>query len=717
MFSRMFTFSVLALLFTTQLVAALPLSDFHETNDIVSRAQGPTRCSLLDLDDAQSLPGWSKLEQYARSTWGAGEWEITINPPGYRDKPATMCVTGVSKIIQTGTPNCTEKRVDIPPKKKDGKTIDVDAGFTNRGNWNITNVTTAAHAEFFEAHFRLPNITQVHLGSLKAVGAFINAPDNSFVTTATNVTIKSVDIVPVPDKRCIGTILNQQCITSAEGRIQLVASGYIWFNYKIKRAPMANPKGAKHSRYAVKIEDVLKNATERAAYIDFKGYMNTSMRYDYFDEYPSNASLCSHQKLQVEPSCHASQVGYKRPTERQRVSATLSQSSRAAFNANAVPKPTTFPAPLVLPDDDLALDPKCPPQSLRQWIRLEDRNVVTSDRNNVYVAAPPAVDPEVDFMRRWTSPNIQDKSNNMQVRLPKLKDVVDYLAAFYPGMTVKVLPPSTLKFASWGNSAPATARSSGPKTQKNEPKYVGLNASSECIRIRTRGSNDGLFERQLNLDDLLDAAISVLPEDAYALVLLVDHDLYEGPEDEFVCGRAYGGSRVAVISSARYHPLLDAIQGIERDHAWPASHCEAYINECCEADASQPVKKRAKVVGGNGKQRAAQLSSSLDDVERVGSPLHAALAAHRSLPSLERSASASQLEGLWLGRGSGCLKEDARQPPYLCPVDLAKMISATQSTPPERYRAILAFCAKHEEVHLFAAYRAWIAERLKEIEK
>lgn len=294
MFSMMFSFSIPLLLLTFQLVTALPrplANEFLETNDLVSRAKGPSACSLLDLDDAQSLPGWSKLEQYARSTWGEGEWTITINPPGYRDKPATMCTTGFSKIVQTGDPNCTETRVDIPPEKKGGKTIKVDQGFTNKGNWNITNVTTAAHAEFFEAHFLLPNITKVHLNSMKAVGAFINAPDNSFVTTATNVTIKNADIVPVPDKHCIGTILNQQCITPAQGRIQLVASGYIWFTYKTKRAPLAKPKGAKHSKYTVKIEDVLKNVTDRSAWIDFKGYMNTSMRYDYYDECRWNFKL------------------------------------------------------------------------------------------------------------------------------------------------------------------------------------------------------------------------------------------------------------------------------------------------------------------------------------------------------------------------------------------------------------------------------------------
>ena len=28
------------------------------------------------------VPGWSRVEEYARKTWGTGDWEITINPPG-----------------------------------------------------------------------------------------------------------------------------------------------------------------------------------------------------------------------------------------------------------------------------------------------------------------------------------------------------------------------------------------------------------------------------------------------------------------------------------------------------------------------------------------------------------------------------------------------------------------------------------------------------------
>jgi len=262
-----------------------------EIEELVRRAPAASKCSKLDLDDAQSLPGWSKLEQYARTTWGDGDWTITINPPGYKDRHATMCIDDPVDVDVLGKASCTETRVDIPPEKKGSNDIKVNEGYTNTGNWNITNVTSAAHAEFFFANFQLPNITELHLESLDATGKFINAPHNSFVTVASNVTIKTTQLTPVPDKRCIGTILQQTCIIPAQGRIQLIASGYIWFNYKTKRAPLANPKGGKHSRYTVKIEDVLKNATDRSAWIDFNGYMNTTWRDDYFDECRWNFKL------------------------------------------------------------------------------------------------------------------------------------------------------------------------------------------------------------------------------------------------------------------------------------------------------------------------------------------------------------------------------------------------------------------------------------------
>ncbi|KAJ6605657.1 hypothetical protein B0H10DRAFT_1820678 [Mycena sp. CBHHK59/15] len=438
------------------------------------------------------------------------------------------------------------------------------------------------------------------------------------------------------------------------------------------------------------------------------------------------SDTCPHSTLSFISSAYAAQAGYSRPTEHQREAAATLQPvlkgnrKRPVHNASHL---GPFCAPLVLPGDDLSEDPEYPPQSIQEWQADGDRNHVVPNKNVLYVVAPPAVDPSVSFVGSWIKPRHAD---GMFVVPPDVEDIADYLRVFYHGMPVKLLPAPPLSFTKWDE-----------KTSKT-PRYIGLKMSTECVRIRTRASKDGIFARQLNLDDLLDAAISMLPDDAFALLLLVHHDIYENADDDFACGRAYGGSRIAVISTARYHPGLDKKQNVDRLHSWPASHCKTYMEACCsEADSSENARPKKKMKGNAATSDTRE--SGLLDPERYGelSPLHAALVAYNTLPSLDSPAA---LSSMWLGRacrtsshelghclgmdhcvyfacsmqGTASLKEDARQPPFLCPVDLAKMLHATGADREQRYRAILAFCDKHTDTHLFAAYAAWIRAQLPE---
>ncbi|PGH12902.1 hypothetical protein AJ79_04002 [Helicocarpus griseus UAMH5409] len=437
-----------------------------------------------------------------------------------------------------------------------------------------------------------------------------------------------------------------------------------------------------------------------------------------------SSTQCSHDSICLLSSSYADEADYTRPTP-QKLKAALSvskgkakESAKKERSDEKVINTTTFPSPLVLPNDDISLDPGYLPQDLESWIHEEERNKITPRKNVVYVAAPPNIDSSVPFIRQWDAPQIKCKTHPTA---PGIDDVLNYIKGFYHGLPVKPFSVP-LAFTSWesGNSRDS-------KT-KDKPHYVGFNIKTECVRIRTRASPDGVFPRQLNLDDLLDAAISMLPKDAYALILLVKQDLYESADDQFVCGRAYGGSRVAVVSMARYNPTLDGRQNVDREHSWPASHCQRYIDSL---SAAPRPKKRTKIANSAQEPRP-------DDIT---SPLHAALLAHKSLPSLELFPTATQLSGLWLGRvcrtashelghcfgidhcmyfacsmqGSASLTEDARQPPYLCPIDLAKMLQATGTTAKERYLALLSFCEEHEQTHLFAAYGAWLSRRLEEL--
>ncbi|KAL4782680.1 hypothetical protein BJX76DRAFT_368970, partial [Aspergillus varians] len=409
------------------------------------------------------------------------------------------------------------------------------------------------------------------------------------------------------------------------------------------------------------------------------------------------SQTCSHPILSYTNSPHAAQVKYQQPTQ-ERLTATKPKPS------SRLPIPPTrsdiqnFPAPLVLPGDDLAVEPD-PPQDYQKWLGV--RNQITSRRRTIYVASPTI--PEEMSISVWTEPSIKMEAGKHQVPKPQIGLVIDYITAFYHGLPVKELQFPRGGFTPWAD----------------DRSKIGLNTQKQCVMIRARPSPDGVYPYQLNLTDLLDAAVAMLPSDAYALCLLVDHDLFEDEDDVFVCGRAFGGRRVAVVSTARYNPLLDTLQGVEQDHVWPASHCQDFLESICRAD---------------GRYNKNTTHSQAYDRDPEPGPLEAAVSAFTT--TIDSASIISHLPILWLARvlrttshelghcfgighcvyyaclmqGSASLSEDTRQPPYLCPVDLAKLLSNTQTTVVERYAALLDYCERPEfaDSPHFRAYAAWL---------
>ena len=243
---------------------------------------------------------------------------------------------------------------------------------------------------------------------------------------------------------------------------------------------------------------------------------------------------CKHTALNYGSSIHADEVGFRRPTVQQRATGDGKKKLDTDEGFEG-----TFPAPLVLPGDDLSFDPRCPPQSLLSWVREKERNEVTPQRNVVYVAASPDIKLEANFVRTWTTLKVKGdmgrtgaSSKWTDVPLPDTQHVLEYLKAFYHGMNVKMLPAGQLRFTEWDDADPQPSEA---EAKSNIPKYVGLATSTETVGVRTRPSRDAVFKGRLK-DDLLDTAISVLPDDAYALLMLVEHDLFEDEDDDFCCG-------------------------------------------------------------------------------------------------------------------------------------------------------------------------------------
>ena len=393
---------------------------------------------------------------------------------------------------------------------------------------------------------------------------------------------------------------------------------------------------------------------------------------------------------------------------------------------------STFPDPLVLPDDELAGDPNYPAQSFQDWVDEGDRNEMTAQRNIIYVASPPTAPSSLHLPH---SPSLD--GSQVVIGEPNIQDILEYVSAFYCGIQVELLPPEALEFTAWDSRRRKGFRNA--KGASALPSFVGLKTSTECVRIRNRQSPDGVFQSQLNLGDIIEAVISIVPDDAYALIMLTRYDLYEEETDEFQCGSAYGGSRVAVVSLARYNPNLDAGHNVEREHAWPASHCAAYVRSMMQGpeEVSRPRKKARKDVSSYSLKIPA--NSTSDGV----SPMQEALDAYTRLAPLDQTFTQSQLSGMWLARvcrttthelghcfgidhcvyyacsmqGTASIAEDVRQPPYLCPIDLTKILHATRINMEDRYERIAGFLEKYDNNMVFAAYAAWIRARLGDLER
>ncbi|KAL4921510.1 hypothetical protein BDW62DRAFT_198078 [Aspergillus aurantiobrunneus] len=232
------------------------------------------------------------------------------------------------------------------------------------------------------------------------------------------------------------------------------------------------------------------------------------------------APRCSHAAVSYASSAHAVQVQYQQPALAERLAATKPEPSSKL--------------------DDLAVDPDSP-QDHQKWHGI--RNQITSRRKTIYVAEPPPTPTGMD-LNSWTQPvqlGIEE-----QVPKPKTQDIIEYLEAFYHGLPVRELQFQCYGLGPW----------SGNKPKSDDRQLIGLSTQKQCVRIRARPFPDAVYSYQLNLSDLLDAAVAMLPSDAYALCLLVDHDLFEDGDDDFVCGRAYGGKRVALnLLSAQLDPL------------------------------------------------------------------------------------------------------------------------------------------------------------------
>ena len=437
----------------------------------------------------------------------------------------------------------------------------------------------------------------------------------------------------------------------------------------------------------------------------------------------------------VTPSLYSSAITYKPPSAIELLNAMdphgkypmqnqkPSTKGKSSIDPSGLlPKATTFPSRLILPNDDIANDPSQPNQSLHEWLHLPDRNKVTANRNIIYIVPPPTVSPDAKDVFNWPRPKAAKPraATLWSETQPNPDDILDFLTAFYKPLSVKTLP-ANLRLTRW---------STNPVSQDT---YVALECPSldTSIGIRHRVNPTNTFLRQLNLSDLLDAATDLLPTDAYCLVMLTPFDIYEDDQDDFCCGRACGGSRIAVVSTARYTPILDSAQGVDAAMAWPLSHSrqtiEYILNSAPNASKRKGKAKSAENVvyepvtsdtplGAAIREASSRLFIRLPEINQQRA-VHTFRVARTTAHELGHCFGLEHCAFYaCVMQSTGSMAEDSRQPPYLCAVCAEKVRLATGVATRERVQALKEL-AKSWMSAEWVALQAWCEGYLKEMEE
>ncbi|KAF6747023.1 hypothetical protein DFP72DRAFT_1175259 [Ephemerocybe angulata] len=268
--------SMAMLLASTSISTAIPISKFQEV-ELVER--GASSCYALTVDQAKTLPGWSKIEKYAQDTWGDGKVNIVTNPKEYPKSTADACIHATSLPVKwiDGGVKCSATKSTIQGQV-DGTTQQVtfqqQTGTDQTGQWTVTSASELAENEEFTLGLDIPS-DGIKAGLSESTTTTVtNTRSSSFTTVNKNLQTTTLAYENKSGQQCEMTLETQTCIGTAKGSAPVVATGMIWFNYTDKRAPKNDPKGPKHYKYAVDIASVLSEA-DRTSYIDFQGPVNS----------------------------------------------------------------------------------------------------------------------------------------------------------------------------------------------------------------------------------------------------------------------------------------------------------------------------------------------------------------------------------------------------------------------------------------------------------
>ncbi|KAJ3563530.1 hypothetical protein NP233_g8884 [Leucocoprinus birnbaumii] len=280
---RLVSFFVLGLMGVAALPTYLRAAPKHisDTDALrmknVRRDDSGSRCSVLSLDDAKKMPGFSKIEQYATDTWGDGSRNIVVNPEDFPDAPANACVDSTpTKLDISGEPQCTTQTnsAKIISTNADG----TETHFMNYSQRNLHAESSFSTGASFTVGLEVPELFQAS-ATYEFSTSVTNSQGKTFETTTNNQQTTESTINNKADSNCTNSLQVTTCKQNGSGKLRVAGTGFVWFNFDDAVATIGGDPKDKHFKWAVSIDEVL-SLDERSSFIEISGFMSSDTNAD-----------------------------------------------------------------------------------------------------------------------------------------------------------------------------------------------------------------------------------------------------------------------------------------------------------------------------------------------------------------------------------------------------------------------------------------------------
>ncbi|TFL03525.1 hypothetical protein BDV98DRAFT_654871 [Pterulicium gracile] len=235
------------------------------------QARQGSGCKLISVDEAKSLDGWEDIENYAHDNWGKGSYKLNNQ---FEGRSALVCVDGEPQPLSAdANPSCSSKE-----SRTGGKLVGTDGwvdiphtqGYSTTGTWTVVTQSTMLGSSLTASASHMSGLVGVEMTVTTEV---TNTATESFSSTNESKDTQSVRMNAQEGKTCKLRFISKNCSVQGSGKVKYIASGWMWFNYEDKTEG--------HYRWAVNIENVVKDVNRRSSEASVRGQISGTATSSY----------------------------------------------------------------------------------------------------------------------------------------------------------------------------------------------------------------------------------------------------------------------------------------------------------------------------------------------------------------------------------------------------------------------------------------------------